>query len=51
MGARSAGCPSRWILEWQHSAYRTSRSCQDCHMPPVEEPTPIASVSGNYVRD
>ncbi len=34
------------FLEWQHSAYRTSRSCQDCHMPPVEEPTPIASVVG-----
>ena len=34
------------FLEWQHSAYRTSRSCQDCHMPAVEEPTPIASVVG-----
>jgi hypothetical protein len=34
------------FLEWQHSAYRMSRSCQDCHMPPVEEPAPIASVVG-----
>jgi hypothetical protein len=34
------------FLEWQHSAYRTERSCQDCHMPPVAEPTPIASVLG-----
>jgi hypothetical protein len=34
------------FLEWQHSAYRTERSCQDCHMPPVAGPTPIASVLG-----
>ena len=34
------------FLEWQHSAYNTKRSCQDCHMPPVAEPTPIASVLG-----
>ena len=34
------------FLEWQHSAYSTERSCQDCHMPPVAEPTPIASVLG-----
>ena len=34
------------FLEWQHSAYDTERSCQDCHMPPVAEPTPIASVLG-----
>ena len=33
-------------LEWQHSAYRAKKSCQDCHMPvePAEEP--IASVLG-----
>lgn len=30
--------------EWLHSAYRDQRSCQDCHMPVVAEPTPIASV-------
>jgi hypothetical protein len=34
------------FLEWQHSVYKTERSCQDCHMPPVGEPTPIASVLG-----
>jgi hypothetical protein len=34
------------FLEWQHSAYRDKRSCQDCHMPPVAEATPIASVLG-----
>jgi hypothetical protein len=34
------------FLEWQHSAYHTEKSCQDCHMPPVAEPTPIASVLG-----
>jgi hypothetical protein len=34
------------FLEWQHSAYNTQRSCQDCHMPAVAEPTPIASVLG-----
>jgi hypothetical protein len=34
------------FLEWQHSAYNNQRSCQDCHMPPVAEPTPITSVLG-----
>jgi hypothetical protein len=34
------------FLEWQHSAYSNQRSCQDCHMPPVAEATPIASVLG-----
>ena len=33
-------------LEWRHSAFRTERSCQACHMPVVAEPTPIASVLG-----
>jgi acyl-coenzyme A thioesterase PaaI-like protein len=33
--------------EWQHSAYAgEQRSCQSCHMPVVEEDTPIASVLG-----
>ena len=37
--------------EWQRSAYaggpsRDARTCQDCHMPAVAEPTPIASVLG-----
>ena len=34
--------------EWQHSAYAgEKRSCQSCHMPVVEEDTPIASVLGS----
>jgi hypothetical protein len=33
-------------LEWRHSAFRETRSCQSCHMPPVSEPTAIASVVG-----
>jgi hypothetical protein len=33
--------------EWKHSAYVSEqRSCQSCHMPAVEEETPIASVLG-----
>jgi hypothetical protein len=34
------------FLEWQHSAYNNERSCQDCHMPAVAEPTPVASALG-----
>ena len=31
------------FLEWRHSAYdREQRSCQSCHMPVVEQDTPIA---------
>lgn len=34
-------------LEWRHSAFQTEqKSCQSCHMPVVEEETPIASVLG-----
>ena len=33
-------------LEWRHSAFREERSCQSCHMPVVESPTPMASVLG-----
>jgi hypothetical protein len=33
-------------LEWRHSAYRSERSCQSCHMPVVTEPTRISSVMG-----
>jgi hypothetical protein len=33
-------------LEWRHSSYRTTRSCQACHMPRLEEETRIASVLG-----
>jgi hypothetical protein len=32
--------------EWLHSAYRTEKSCQTCHMPEVEGEVPIASVWG-----
>jgi hypothetical protein len=34
------------FLEWQHSAYRDTQSCQSCHMPKVEEQMPISSVLG-----
>jgi len=33
-------------LEWQHSDFAAERSCQACHMPPVERATPIAAVLG-----
>ena len=33
-------------LEWRHSSYRTSHSCQSCHMPEVGQPMPISSVLG-----
>lgn len=32
--------------EWWHSAYRSRRSCQDCHMPAVDGLAPIVSVLG-----
>ena len=34
-------------LEWRHSAYRTSRSCQACHMPTVSGSIAIASTMGS----
>ncbi|HET7216585.1 MAG TPA: hypothetical protein VFJ02_00995 [Vicinamibacterales bacterium] len=34
------------FLEWRHSAYRSERSCQGCHMPEVAEPARISSVLG-----
>jgi hypothetical protein len=33
-------------LEWLHSDYRETQSCQDCHMPELRAPTPISSVLG-----
>jgi len=33
-------------LEWLHSKYRQSQSCQSCHMPPVKSPAPITAVLG-----
>ena len=32
--------------EWLHSDYKTTRSCQSCHMPLVEEDVPASSVFG-----
>src|SRR5207244_8248439 len=32
--------------EWLHSEYRSSDSCQSCHMPSVNEPAPITRVFG-----
>lgn len=37
------------FLEWQHSAYRTERSCQSCHMPLVVaagDSVPITAIDG-----
>lgn len=33
-------------LEWQHSVYVNTRSCQSCHMPELPEPMHITSVLG-----
>lgn len=32
--------------EWLHSDFKTKQTCQDCHMPVVEEPAPITRVFG-----
>ncbi|MGE3277726.1 MAG: hypothetical protein AB7O67_21635 [Vicinamibacterales bacterium] len=32
--------------EWEHSTYRTTKSCQDCHMPVVPGETRVSSVLG-----
>jgi hypothetical protein len=32
--------------EWQHSDYATTQTCQDCHMPRVNEAVPITSLYG-----
>jgi hypothetical protein len=32
--------------EWLHSEFRNTQSCQTCHMPEVNQPTPITSVLG-----
>ena len=32
--------------EWLHSTYKDTLSCQDCHMPKVQEEVPITSVFG-----
>ncbi|MCW8195693.1 hypothetical protein F6455_12930 [Proteobacteria bacterium 005FR1] len=33
-------------LEWRHSAFANEQSCQDCHMPIVQEKTRVTSVLG-----
>jgi hypothetical protein len=33
-------------VEWRQSAYARTKSCQACHMPVVDEPTPISAVMG-----
>jgi hypothetical protein len=33
-------------LEWKHSAYAAERTCQSCHMPAVDEDTPITGIVG-----
>jgi len=32
--------------EWLHSEYRSTQSCQDCHMPELAQDAPITSVLG-----
>ncbi len=32
--------------EWQHSAYNGKKTCQECHMPAVNGPTPITALYG-----
>jgi cytochrome c551/c552 len=32
--------------EWLHSEYRNTKSCQNCHMPTIQEEVPIARVLG-----
>ena len=32
--------------EWLHSDFKEQKSCQNCHMPVVEEPVQIAKVLG-----
>lgn len=37
-------------LEWRHSAFAESESCQSCHMPEISS-APISSVLGDYRED
>lgn len=34
-------------LEWEHSAYRQTKSCQVCHMPVIPEAVPVTPVLPN----
>ncbi len=37
--------------EWLHSDFRERKSCQNCHMPVVNEPTPVTNVLGKPRED
>ncbi len=46
-GQASAELPEQVpYLEWMASEYRTTTSCQACHMPAIEPPTAVSSVLG-----
>jgi hypothetical protein len=38
-------------LEWRHSAFRTERSCQACHMPTIAGAVRVSSVLGEVRSD
>jgi hypothetical protein len=38
-------------LEWQHSEFRQTKSCQQCHMPVVNEPVRVSSTLGEPRND
>lgn len=38
-------------LEWQHSSYRTKKSCQNCHLPTLKNHVSITSVWGQPRSD
>ena len=47
VGSESGTFPEQMpYLEWLHSDYRTSRTCQSCHMPEVHEAVPITALYG-----
>jgi hypothetical protein len=37
-------------LEWQHSGYKQTHVCQDCHMPPAQGDVHVASMGGGPPR-
>ncbi|HEY4047218.1 MAG TPA: hypothetical protein VGM27_10180 [Acidobacteriaceae bacterium] len=46
-GAKLATFPEQMpFLEWQHSAYQTKQTCQDCHMPEVKEAVAVTALYG-----
>jgi hypothetical protein len=47
LGAKGGELPEQVpYLEWRHSAYRETKSCQDCHMPEAPPGTLVTSVLG-----